>query len=93
LGARLAVLIGAANRDPAKFRDPDRLDLGRTENLHIAFGSGIHFRVGAPLARLEAQIAFGLPICRAPGLALATEAPGWRESQLGRALKTLPVTF
>jgi cytochrome P450 len=92
-GAMVVALLGAANRDPAHFPDPDRLDVARADNRHIAFGFGIHFCLGAPLARLEAQIAFNTLIRRAPRLALATEAPEWRDSQVLRGLKALPVTF
>jgi pimeloyl-[acyl-carrier protein] synthase len=92
-GAIVVLLLGAANRDPERFPDPDRLDVARTHNRHLAFGSGIHFCLGAPLARLEAHTAFDLLLARAPGLALATDKPEWRPSQLGRGLKALPVTF
>ncbi|HXJ83843.1 MAG TPA: cytochrome P450 [Candidatus Methylomirabilis sp.] len=92
-GKMVAVFLGAANRDPAQFPDPDRLDVGRADNRHIAFGFGIHFCLGAPLARLEAQITFARLLRRAPRLALATETPEWRESQVLRGLAALPVTF
>jgi cytochrome P450 len=86
-------LIGAANRDPAVFPDPDRLDVGRAENRHLAFGWGIHFCLGASLARLEAQIAFGTLLRRLPRLALATAAPEWRPASALRGLRALPVAF
>jgi pimeloyl-[acyl-carrier protein] synthase len=86
-------VIGAANRDPAHFADPDRLDVSRKENRHIAFGFGIHFCLGAPLARLEGQIALGTVVRRLPRLELVSAAPEWRESSTLRGLKTLPVTF
>jgi pimeloyl-[acyl-carrier protein] synthase len=92
-GAMVVPLIGAANRDPAQFPEPDRLDVGRPDNRHIAFGFGIHFCLGAPLARLEAQIALATLLRRAPTLALATERPEWRDSQVLRGLHALPVTF
>jgi cytochrome P450 len=92
-GAMVVVLLGAANRDPAQFPDPDRLDVARADNRHIAFGFGIHFCLGAPLARLEAQIAFATLLRRAPRLALATGTPEWRDSQVLRGLTALPVTF
>ncbi len=92
-GAMVVAVIGAANRDPGQFPDPDRLDVGRADNRHIAFGFGIHFCLGAPLARLEGQVALGTLARRLPKLALATGAPAWRESQVLRGLKTLPVTF
>jgi cytochrome P450 len=92
-GAIVVVVIGAANRDPAQFPNPDRLDVGRADNRHIAFGYGIHYCLGAPLARVEAQIALGAVIDRLGDLALADLEPEWRESQVLRGLKALPVTF
>jgi cytochrome P450 len=92
-GSMVVVLLGAANRDPAQFPDPDRLDVARADNRHIAFGFGIHFCLGAPLARLEAQIAFAALLRRMPRLALATDRPEWRDSQVLRGLVALPVTF
>lgn len=92
-GQMVVAAIGAANRDPARFPDPDRLDIGRRDNHHISFGFGIHFCLGAPLARVEGQIAIGTLLRRAPALALATETPEWRESSTLRGLKALPVTF
>ena len=91
-GAMVVTLIGAANRDPAQFPDPDRLDVGRADNRHIAFGFGIHFCLGAPLARLEGQVALGTLVRRLPDLALASDHVEWRESQVLRGLKALPVT-
>jgi cytochrome P450 len=92
-GSMVVPVIGAANRDPAHFPYPDRLDVSRADNRHIAFGFGIHFCLGAPLARLEGQIALGIVLRRLPRLALATERPEWRESQVLRGLKALPVSF
>jgi cytochrome P450 len=92
-GSMVVPVIGAANRDPAHFPYPDRLDVSRADNRHIAFGFGIHFCLGAPLARLEGQIALGTVLRRLPRLALATERPEWRESQVLRGLKALPVSF
>jgi pimeloyl-[acyl-carrier protein] synthase len=92
-GSLVVTAIGAANRDPAHFPDPDRLDITRRDNRHIAFGFGIHFCLGAPLARLEGQIAIDTLLRRMPGLRLVTSAPEWRESSTLRGLKRLPVTF
>ena len=85
--------IGAADRDPAQFREPDRLDVTRTENRHVAFGLGIHFCLGAPLARMEGQIAIATLLRRLPRLALATDRPAFRPSLTLRGLESLPVAF
>jgi cytochrome P450 len=87
--------FGAGNRDPAHFPDPDRLDLSRSERAHLSFGHGIHFCLGAPLARLEAEIAFAALLAGCPDLALAVEpaALEWRHSRVMRGLRRLPVTF
>ena len=85
--------IGAADRDPAQFPTPDRLDITRTENRHIAFGLGIHFCLGAPLARIEGQIAINTLLKRMPKLALAVERPEHRQSLTLRGLTALPVSF
>lgn len=71
VGDRIGLMIGAANRDPEAFPDPDRLVPGRTGPGHLAFGGGIHFCVGAPLARLELQVALPILFARKPGLRLA----------------------
>ena len=92
-GSIVAAVIGAANRDPAHFPDPDRLDVARRENRHIAFGFGIHFCLGAPLARIEGQVAIGTLLRRWRTLKLVSDTPEWRESSVLRGLKTLPVTF
>lgn len=92
-GEMVMPFIGAADRDPAQFPDPDRLDITRADNRHIAFGWGIHFCLGAPLARVEGQIAIGSLVRRLPKLALATERPEYRQSLTLRGLKALPVSF
>jgi pimeloyl-[acyl-carrier protein] synthase len=92
-GSLVVTALGAANRDPAHFSDPDRLDITRRDNRHVAFGFGIHFCLGAPLARLEGQIAIGTLLRRMPGLRLATSTLEWRESSTLRGLKNLPVMF
>jgi cytochrome P450 len=92
-GEPVLVVTSSANRDPARFPDPDRLDLGRDASGHVAFGHGIHYCVGAPLARLEGEIAFGALLSRFPGLSLAADpaALRWRPSSLIHGLETLPV--
>jgi cytochrome P450 len=75
---------------PRSSRSPNRLDLTR-EPRHLAFGSGIHYCLGAPLARLEAQVAIGTVLRRFPALALAVERPVWRPSSALRGLEALPV--
>jgi cytochrome P450 len=92
-GSIVTAVIGAANRDPAHFPDPDRLDVARRDNRHIAFGFGIHFCLGAPLARIEGQVAIGTLLRRMPAVKLVSDTPKWRESSVLRGLKTLPVAF
>jgi cytochrome P450 len=92
-GQMVMPFIGAADRDPAQFPDPDRLDIGRADNRHIAFGWGIHFCLGAPLARIEGQIAIGTLVRRLPKLELAIRHPEFRQSLTLRGLKALPVKF
>jgi pimeloyl-[acyl-carrier protein] synthase len=92
-GQQVTTLLGAANRDPERFSDPARLDITRADNKHIAFGSGIHFCLGAPLARLEGQIAFATLAQRFPTLQLATDDPPYRDTLVLRGLQSLSVTF
>ncbi|WP_246192662.1 cytochrome P450 [Kitasatospora atroaurantiaca] len=89
-GAEVALLFGSANRDPARFTAPDQLDLARTDNPHITFGAGIHFCLGAPLARLELTESYGALLRRAPGLRLVRE-PKWRPGYVIRGLEELIV--
>ncbi|MFI8185656.1 cytochrome P450 [Actinacidiphila glaucinigra] len=93
-GATVLVASAIADRDPARFADPDRLDVTRADNAHLAFGHGIHYCLGAPLARLEGRIAIGTALRRLPGLALAVpeEELRWRPRVL-RGPSRLPVTF
>lgn len=83
-------ILGAANRDPEVFIDPDRLDLGRHPNPHVAFGRGIHFCLGAPLAHLEAEVAMPMLLERFPRLRMAGE-PEQRPTWVLRGLRRLPV--
>ena len=93
-GEQVALVLGAANRDPEQFADPDRLDVSRKEVRHVSFGHGIHFCLGAPLARLEAPIAFRAMIERFPNMRLdETMRPRWKENIILRGLEQLAVTF
>ncbi|MEU0985871.1 cytochrome P450 [Streptomyces sp. NPDC005953] len=89
-GSELALLFGSANRDPQRFPDPDRLDLARTDNAHITFGAGIHFCLGAPLARIELAASFGELLRQAPTMKLAAE-PRWKPGYVIRGVYELPV--
>ncbi len=91
-GQHVSLMIGAANRDPAHFADPDRLDITRRPNRHLSFAHGPHFCLGAPLARLEGQIAIGALFRRLPRLALATDDVTWRDNFTLRGLTALPLT-
>jgi cytochrome P450 len=90
-GSQVALQFASANRDPAVFADPDRLDIGRDPNPHISFGLGIHYCLGAPLARIELAESLSALLRLAPGLALAGE-PAWKPGFVLRGLKSLPVT-
>jgi cytochrome P450 len=92
-GHAIFMALSAANRDPAVFAQPDRLDLARAPNPHVAFGDGIHFCLGAPLARLEARIALTRLFGRFPKLALAREEERWRATISDRSLEALHVTL
>ena len=92
-GDRVFLMINAANRDPRQFAEPDRLDLRRADNRHLAFGHGIHFCLGAPLARLEGQVALPALLARFPGLASRAEAPEWLDSLVFRGMRSLPVAL
>jgi cytochrome P450 len=91
-GEQAIVVLGSANRDPGHCSDPDRLDLARANNNHVAFGAGIHFCVGAPLARLEMRVALPILFRRRPGLRLA-EPPRYRDAYHFHGLTALKVTW
>lgn len=92
-GHRVFLLLGSANHDPESFPDSGRVDITRKKNHHVAFGYGPHLCLGAPLARVEAKIAFATLLRRLPDLRLATEALEWRADTEFRYLKSLPVAF
>ncbi|HLU70925.1 MAG TPA: cytochrome P450 [Nonomuraea sp.] len=87
-GSEVALLFGSANRDPEVFEDPDRFDVGRADNPHISFGLGIHYCLGAPLARIEMVESFGVLLDRAPKLELVRE-PEWKPGYVIRGLRAL----
>lgn len=86
-------IVGSANRDPRRFSNPDQFDITRNEGRHLGFGLGIHFCIGAPLVRLEAEIVFDTILRRFPVIRLATETLEWQEHPIFRGLKSLPVNL
>jgi pimeloyl-[acyl-carrier protein] synthase len=92
-GSRVVAVLAAANRDPNRFPDPDRLDLLRPDNRHLAFGWAAHFCFGAPLARMEGQIAFGVLLRRLPRATLLDETLDWRANAGLRGLTKLNISF
>ena len=92
-GQAVIAVMGAGNRDPERFPYPDRLDLGRTDNRHLAFGWASHFCFGAPLARIEGQLTFEAIVRQMSNLALEAGPLVWRDNLGLRGLTSLPVTF
>jgi len=92
-GQMLYFSIAAANRDPACFQEPERFDVGRQDNRNLAFAHGLHYCVGAFLARLEGTVALEALFRRLPGMKLKTKTVRWRENLYMRALESLHVTF
>jgi len=94
-GALVYVVLASANRDDRQFENPDALDITRQNNRHLAFGQGIHFCLGAPLARLETQIAMRALLRRCPRLQLAIPDTQvrWKKGLVLRGLESLPVKF
>ncbi|GGO56023.1 cytochrome P450 family protein [Streptomyces lasiicapitis] len=94
-GDPVLVVLAAADRDPERFERPDLLDLTRRDNQHLGYGHGVHYCLGAPLARLEGQTALATLLRRLPDLQLAVdpEELRWRGGLIMRGLRTLPVTF
>ncbi|UAC02301.1 cytochrome P450 [Dactylosporangium vinaceum] len=90
-GSEVALLFGSANHDPAAFEDPEALDLTRRDNPHISFGAGIHYCLGAPLARIELTASFGALLTKAPGLRLLSD-PVYKPGYVIRGLKSLEVS-
>jgi cytochrome P450 len=90
---QVVCVLGAANRDPEQFADPERFDVRRQPNPHLSFGYGAHFCIGAALARMEGQIAFSTLLRRLGDLRLVSETPRWRPAFGVRSLESLPVTF
>ena len=86
-------ILGSANRDPRRFSNPDHFDITRNEGRHLGFGIGIHFCIGAPLVRLEAEIVFETILRRFPSIRMATETLEWQEHPIFRGLKSLPVSL
>ncbi|MFH8890293.1 cytochrome P450 [Streptomyces sp. NPDC017949] len=92
-GETVLVSLSAANRDPARFPQPDALDLDRDTSGHLALGHGIHYCLGGPLARVEVEIALAALLERYPTLELVDPAPQWRRSLRSRGLKELSVRY
>jgi pimeloyl-[acyl-carrier protein] synthase len=92
-GQSVIAVMGAANRDPERFPNPDKLDITRKDNKHVAFGAGAHFCFGAPLARIEGQVAFETLLRRFGNIALTSEPLAWRENLGLRGLLALPIAF
>jgi len=90
-GQTVYMVIGAANCDAEQFSEPDRFDIERSPNRHLEFGNGIHFCVGAALARAEAQIAISSLLARFPDLELGSDWLEWKSIPVFRGLKSLPI--
>lgn len=92
-GDLVMAMLGAANRDDAVFKDPDRLDITRRPNRHVAFGSGVHFCIGALLARVEARVALTTLLRHMPDFRVTSSQMAWRRNDIFRVLESLPVSF
>ena len=94
-GDAVNVVLAATSRDPAQFTDPNKLDILREDNRHLGFGLGVHYCVGAPLARMEVPIALNVLAQRLPNLRLADPEKSlrWRTGPIIRGLKNLPVVW
>jgi pimeloyl-[acyl-carrier protein] synthase len=92
-GDVLMIILGAANRDPAQFKDPDTLDLARSHNTHLSFGAGAHFCLGNQLARLESQIAILRALQQFPNMRPAAQPPVRAANFSLRGFQSLPVAL
>jgi len=92
-GDLVNTILGSANRDPERFKNPDRFDVARDEGRHLSFGLGIHYCIGAPLVKLEAEIAFETILRRFPNLQLKSDFLEWQEHPIFRGLKSLKVVL
>ncbi|MBA6434322.1 cytochrome P450 [Streptomyces sp. GMR22] len=90
-GVPVVLALASANRDPKRFRDPDRFDPTRRDNQHLGFGSGVHICYGAPLARVEAQIALGALLPHLTTATLVEDPPPYRHSAVLRGPRHLPI--
>ena len=87
----VAVILAAANRDPEHFPDPERFDVGRSDNHHLAFGQGHHFCMGSQLAKLEAEVTLDALLRRFPDFSGEPEPPAWRRSMIIRGPESVPL--
>jgi pimeloyl-[acyl-carrier protein] synthase len=92
-GKQTFLLLGAANRDPEAFERPDDLDITRQENRHLSFSNGIHYCLGAPLARMEGQIALSALVSRFPDMRLSTDRLEWSNNIVLRGVRSLPIVL
>ena len=92
-GDLVNTILGSANRDPERFNNPNTFDITRSEGRHLSFGLGIHYCIGAPLVKLEAEIAFETILRRFPNLKLKSDILEWQEHPIFRGLKKLEVKF
>jgi cytochrome P450 len=92
-GEIVLAFLHAANRDPAQFTDAEQFDITREDNYHVGFGYGPHICIGAPVARMETQIAINTMLRRLPEIPLASTSLEWNCNTILRGLRALPVTF